>query len=184
MRLAYAVIAVCWLAFYAAWGLLAIWFRRGSGRRYPGVAIGVLVVVVALILGYRVFKRMPVPPSGAGTAAWLAAGATLCVLGVAYAIWARFALGRNWGMPMAVHEDPELVTSGPYRYVRHPIYTGLTAMLAGATLVLPPVAPAAVLVTVYCVVSAIREERDMQRRFPEAYPAYRRRSKMFLPFLI
>lgn len=184
MRFAYAVIAVCWLAFYAAWAMLAIWFRSGGGRRSPALAIGVLIVVVALIFGHRLFSRIPIPSPGARAAAWLIAGSVLCVLGVTCAIWARVTLGRNWGMPMTVHKDPELVTSGPYRYVRHPIYTGLSAMLAGATLVLPPVAPAALLVAIYCVVSAIREERDMERRFPEAYPAYRRRSKMFLPFLI
>ena len=47
------------------------------------------------------------------------------VLGLALAVWARVYLGRNWGMPMSAKADPELVTTGPYRRIRHPIYTGV-----------------------------------------------------------
>jgi protein-S-isoprenylcysteine O-methyltransferase Ste14 len=55
--------------------------------------------------------------------------------GIALAIWARVHLGRNWGMPMTQKAEPELVTSGPYRFVRHPIYSGLLAWLLGTALV-------------------------------------------------
>jgi protein-S-isoprenylcysteine O-methyltransferase Ste14 len=59
-----------------------------------------------------------------------AIGAVLFACGIALAVWARLHLGRNWGMPMTQRAEPELVTSGPYRFVRHPIYSGLlTAML-------------------------------------------------------
>ena len=59
-----------------------------------------------------------------------AVGALLFACGIALAVWARLHLGRNWGMPMTQRAEPELVTSGPYRFVRHPIYTRLlTAML-------------------------------------------------------
>jgi protein-S-isoprenylcysteine O-methyltransferase Ste14 len=105
-------------------------------------------------------------------------------MGLAFATWARVALGRNWGMPMTLHENPQLVTSGPYRYVRHPIYAGLTAMLIGTSLVYPLAAIPCALMIAYSVFSALREERDMEKRFPEAYPGYKNRSKMLVPFLI
>ncbi|HET7131622.1 MAG TPA: isoprenylcysteine carboxylmethyltransferase family protein, partial [Gammaproteobacteria bacterium] len=92
--------------------------------------------------------------------------------------------GRSWGMPMTLHEKPELVTLGPYRYVRHPIYTGMAAMVIGTTLVLPMLVPWCVGMLIYMIVSARREERDMAQRFPDAYPEYRQRSRMFVPFVL
>jgi protein-S-isoprenylcysteine O-methyltransferase Ste14 len=62
-------------------------------------------------------------------------GAVLFACGIALAVWARLHLGRNWGMPMTQRAEPELVTSGPYRFVRHPIYTGLQAAMLGTALV-------------------------------------------------
>ena len=111
-------------------------------------------------------------------------GAALCIIGVAFAVWARVALGRNWGMPMTRHADPELVTSGPYRFVRHPIYTGLSVILIGSALVYPhAVALPCALMVGYSVFSARREERDLEARFPETYPVYKRRSKFLVPFV-
>ncbi len=59
-------------------------------------------------------------------------GAALFLGGLGPAIWARLHLGRNWGMPQTLKSEPELITSGPYRLLRHPIYTGiLTAAFPG-----------------------------------------------------
>jgi Phospholipid methyltransferase len=61
------------------------------------------------------------------------AGVVLCVLGFGLGLCAPWYLGRNWGMPMSCKEQPELVTSGPYAFIRHPIYTGpILAMLGSA----------------------------------------------------
>ena len=78
-----------------------------------------------------------VRPFGDFTDGAATAGVMLCILGLQFAVWARVTLGRSWGMPMTLHANPELVTAGPYRYVRHPIYTGLSAMLIGTSLVYP-----------------------------------------------
>jgi protein-S-isoprenylcysteine O-methyltransferase Ste14 len=94
------------------------------------------------------------------------------------------SLGRSWGMPMALHDSPELVTSGPYRLVRHPIYTALAAMLIGTSLVFPVAALPCAITIVYTVFAARREEHDMEQRFPGAYSEYTRRSKFIVPFLL
>ena len=62
-------------------------------------------------------------------------GAVLFACGIALAVWARLHLGRNWGMPMTQRAEPELVTSGPYRFVRHSIYSGLLTAMLGTALV-------------------------------------------------
>lgn len=100
------------------------------------------------------------------------AGVGFCALGVGLAILARTYLGRNWGMPMSRKENPELVTSGPYALVRHPIYGGMLLAMLGSTLgesvfwVLP-----FILFGIYFIYSATREERLMVRQFPDRYPA-------------
>jgi protein-S-isoprenylcysteine O-methyltransferase Ste14 len=181
-----AIIGLCWLAFFAAWAVLAIAFRTSERSRAAspsGRGLRVVLAVamlVALVLG----NGFALPLFGELGAAANAAGAMLCVAGLAFATWARVVLGRNWGMPMTLHANPKLVTSGPYRYVRHPIYTGLTAMWIGTSLVYPFAAVPCAATVAYCVASALREERDMAERFPAAYAEYKHRSKMLIPFLI
>ena len=124
------------------------------------------------------FSLVHVGPGAGITSVFLAA------TGAGLAIWARSHLGKNWGIPMAVKKKPELVTSGPYKFVRHPIYTGFILGLMGSTLasgafwffsLLPMCA--------YFIFSAFMEEKALAREFPAQYPEYKKRSKMLLPFI-
>jgi protein-S-isoprenylcysteine O-methyltransferase Ste14 len=82
---------------------------------------------------------------------------------------------------MSRRVDPELVTTGPYRMIRHPIYSGVilamigTALAAGVSWLLAAVFGA------YFVYSAVNEERYMAERFPDTYPGYKRSTKMLVP---
>ena len=60
----------------------------------------------------------------------------LFAVGLGFAIWARRALGHNWGTPMSQKYEPELVTSGPYWMVRHPIYSGILVAGLGTAVAL------------------------------------------------
>ena len=80
-----------------------------------------ILVVVFVLVRAGVFHG-----HGVHSDPWRAAvGLALFVLGLAFAVWARVHIGRNWGTPMTQKNEPELVTSGPYRFVRHPIYSGI-----------------------------------------------------------
>lgn len=178
------IIGGCWLAFLAVW-IVAMLTGGGRTQRYaPSAGPVRLLLVVTIALGAVFGRRMTAYSFASFTEGVAASGCALCILGLAFAVWARVALGRNWGMPMTLHASPELVTSGPYRFVRHPIYTGMAAMAVGTALVFPLAALWAVTMIVYVVLSARREERDMERQFPDAYPAYKQRTKMLVPFLI
>ncbi len=117
-------IAIAWIVFWVYWLASAFGVKEGraSRRRIPLNGLSALSVILLL----RVFRGGSLvvhsPVLGA-------IGAVVFASGIALAIWARVQLGRNWGMPMTQKAEPELVTSGPYRFVRHPIYSGL---LAGA----------------------------------------------------
>lgn len=111
-------------------------------------------------------------------------GVVLCGLGIGFAIWARLHIGRNWGMPMSIKENPELITSGPYSVVRHPIYTGVIFALLGTALNNTGIVfVICALFAAYFIYSATREEKLMMQQFPEQYAAYRQRTKMIIPFI-
>ena len=72
------------------------------------------------------------------TLAWV--GVVLCVAGLAFCLWARFTLGRNWSGAVTFKGGHELITRGPYAVVRHPIYTGILVMIVGTVIVFGHVA--------------------------------------------
>lgn len=178
------VILVVWIVFWIYW-LAAATSGVRSGRTRWGRFVGVraaLVLLALLLIRTRAFK-------GGQTITkdpWLqAVGLVVFLSGLALAIWARRYLGRNWGMPMTEKVDPELVTSGPYSRVRHPIYSGIIlAMIGTAIAVSWYWVLAVILLGAYFVYSAVNEERYMAGLFPGTYPAYKRSTKMLVPFVL
>jgi protein-S-isoprenylcysteine O-methyltransferase Ste14 len=173
-------IAVAWIIFWVYWLASAFGAKQGSAgcRRIPLTGLTALSVVLLV----RVFRggslAVHSPVLGA-------IGAVVFACGLALAIWARVHLGRNWGMPMTQKAEPELVTSGPYRFVRHPIYSGLLAGVLGTALVtnLIGLIIAAVLVAYFYYAASV-EEKNLTATFPTAYPEYRLTTKMLLPFVL
>ncbi len=181
MRLYLTFIGACWLVGCAVWLVTARKAKasRPRSRWHPARVVRVAILVAALFIAKHVhpeFFRLT-------TGAVPALGCALCAAGVGFAIWARLSLGDNWGMPMTMREQPELVTRGPYTFVRHPIYTGMTLAMIGSALVVPPYWLLVLAFCVYFAYGARREEQDMLAQFPEQYAAYRQRTKMFVPFL-
>jgi protein-S-isoprenylcysteine O-methyltransferase Ste14 len=122
---------------------------------------------------------------GLDTDLWRAGlGLVLFPVGLGFAIWAWVQIGRNWGAPMTQKDEPELVTSGPYRLVRRPIYSGFLVGGVGTAVALNwQWLTAVVLAGAYFVYSATVEERYLNERFPDGYPVYKRSTKMLVPFV-
>jgi len=111
----------------------------------------------------------------------------LCAAGIAFAIWARHTLGRNWNANPGVKEGHELIVNGPYRFVRHPIYTGMLLALFGSLVV----GDGRIRGLLFFAFIAIGlhfkskiEEGLMMQTFPNSYPEYRRRTKAIIPFIL
>ena len=181
MRPVELVFTVGWAAFWLYWLVAAFSMKRGRVLWSRELRIRVVIVAVAILLvrlgafrGHRV-----------NTDPWLAGiGLVLFALGLGFAIWARVHIGRNWGTPMTQKEEPELVTSGPYCLVRHPIYSGILVAGIGTAVALSWVWLAAVVLGgIYFVYSATVEERYLGERFPDRYPPYKRSTKMLVPFV-
>ena len=156
------VILLSWLMFLVVWALLSLNVKRDV--RSPWLRYWLLRLVAAAFVIFVVTRiatgKAHYTNSGAvfthdlfapsPIIGWLAA--TLTVIGIAFAIWARFYLGRNWSPRPAVKENPELVTTGPYAYVRHPIYAGIflaefSFMLLGGIFGIGVVAIASVIIS-------------------------------------
>jgi protein-S-isoprenylcysteine O-methyltransferase Ste14 len=173
-------IGCAWLVFWIYWLAAASSskesVRSGWRTRLTGVsAVGVFLIAGVLRSGSLAVHSVILA----------AIGALLFACGITLAVWARLHLGRNWGMPMSQRAEPELVTSGPYRFVRHPIYSGLLTAMLGTALVnnLAGLIVVGVLVAYFSYCGTV-EERNLVATFPTAYPEYRSRTKMLIPFVL
>jgi len=180
MQQLHTAIAIAWIIFWFYWLASAFGVKEGraSRRRIPLNGLSALSVILLL----RVFRGGSLvvhsPVLGA-------LGAVVFASGIALAIWARVHLGHNWGMPMTQKAEPELVTSGPYRFVRHPIYSGLLAALLGTALATNLIGLIIVAILGgYFYYSASVEEKNLIATFPTTYPPYRSGTKMLVPFVL
>jgi protein-S-isoprenylcysteine O-methyltransferase Ste14 len=111
-------------------------------------------------------------------------GLTICITGWVFFVWARQNLGRNWSGNVSIQEGQELITSGPYRYLRHPMYSGgLVACIGSAIVVGGLFIFLLVLLTPVFVWRTSAEDTLMEQQFPREYPAYKKRTKALIPFV-
>ena len=175
------VFAIGWATFWIYWLMAAFSAKKGRVPWSRELRIRAVIVVLAILLlrlGAFRHEGLNSDPLRA------ALGLLLFTLGLGFAIWARIHIGRNWGTPMSKKDEPELVTSGPYRLVRHPIYSGILVAGVGTAVALSWLwLIAVVLAGVYFVYSATVEERYLTEQFPDTYPMYRRSTKMLVPFI-
>ena len=103
--------------------------------------------------------------------------------GIAFAIWARYVLGSNWSSQVAIREDHELIQAGPYRWIRHPIYTGIITAAWGTAIVVGQLGAflGVILVTLGFAYKGKQEELNLHATFGESWMAHRQRTGMFLP---
>jgi protein-S-isoprenylcysteine O-methyltransferase Ste14 len=112
-----------------------------------------------------------------------AAAIAITLAGMCFAVWARVHLGRNWSSAPTIKEGHQLIRGGPYRFVRHPIYTGILLALVGTVLANGKVrgALAVVLIWFAWTVKSRMEEEFMMRTFGAEYEEYRRTTGGLIP---
>jgi protein-S-isoprenylcysteine O-methyltransferase Ste14 len=173
-------IAIAWVIFWVGWLVAAIGAKRGKGGKRQIPLRGLSVLAVVLLFRLVRGGSLEVHSLVLGVV-----GVVVFAAGIALAVWARIYLGRNWGMPTTQKDDPELVTTGPYRFVRHPIYTGILLGGLGTALATNLLGVIIVgLLGAYFYYSASVEEKNLTAAFPTTYPAYRASTKMLIPFVL
>jgi protein-S-isoprenylcysteine O-methyltransferase Ste14 len=109
------------------------------------------------------------------------------VAGIAFRQWAIAVLGRFFSMAIKVQKDQTVVDTGPYRYMRHPSYTGLLIIFVGLGLALHSWGAVLVLALIFAIVWGYCihvEERALISQLGEAYLAYSRRTKRLIPYVL
>jgi protein-S-isoprenylcysteine O-methyltransferase Ste14 len=172
-------IYIAWGVFWAYWLVSALGAKKRVGSRRFGPRVPIIVLAIVLT------RIVPVNSLAVHSPALETVGVVLFTAGLGLAVWARIYLGRNWGTPMTQKAEPELVTSGPYRFVRHPIYSGILLAFAGTALATNGYwAIIFAVCLVYFIYSARVEEGIMTSAFPETYAGYRARTRMLIPFVL
>jgi protein-S-isoprenylcysteine O-methyltransferase Ste14 len=183
------IISACWALFAVIWLLAAFATKqtvyKESGLQRLRYILPLLFGWFLLAKGHRLsdpLNHRVIPHLDA--LAWI--GAVLCIAGLIFCVWARFTLGRNWSGVVTLKGGHELITSGPYAFVRHPIYTGLLTMFVATVIVLGHIAGiiAIPIVLVSFWIKLRSEENLMLAKFPDEYAAYSHRVKRLIPFVL
>lgn len=180
------IVDLCWLTLGVYWLIGMAGTKKVAVDENSGLRVLRLAFIAALfvLLGTDWLRIGPlgwrfVPLDSAIT--WV--GVLITGAGVALAIWARWRLGRNWSDKVVLKVDHELIRSGPYRYLRHPIYTGILVALAGTALVIGEWrgVVAVILMGTNYYIKATREEKILAANFGEAFAEHKKRTGFFLP---
>jgi protein-S-isoprenylcysteine O-methyltransferase Ste14 len=180
--------SIAWIVFIAYWivsaqKLKSIKQREPRGERL----IQIVLMASAYILmfkdqigrGWLATRFVPASPTIGKH------GVAITVVGIALAIWARWHLGENWSATVTLKEGHELISSGPYCYIRHPIYTGMLLAFVGTALALGEyralISLCIVMFAFY--IKAKKEELFLSQEFGEKFREHSRRTGMFLPRL-
>ncbi len=188
------ILNVAWIALLVFWLVSARLTKRRAKSASWAKAQNVLIRLGLAILFIAIFKtaglrhevmRLNLMRTFLDAPVLRLFDFAVAILGMLFATWARITIGRNWGVPMSLRENHELVTRGPYAWVRHPIYTGLFLALLGTTLfyMAPLSILLSLLISIYYFYAARREESTMLKQFPQQYPEYQKETKMFFPLL-
>lgn len=177
-----------WYAFFVVWAIGALKVKQTKMMEPDAARLftGILMVAAYLLLfshyfAFGVLARRMFP--GTSSVEWV--GVVLTYAGATIAIWARLILGQNWSARVTLKVGHELIHSGPYRYVRHPIYTGMLLAMAGTAIVVGEwkgAAAVALSIVTFCL-KAQREEQFMVTEFGERYQEYRSQTGFLVPGL-
>jgi protein-S-isoprenylcysteine O-methyltransferase Ste14 len=184
-----AFFPVVWILFFLYWQIKAV-NTKTTVRLEPAASriLRVFIMLIAIVLLST--TRIPLPwlylqlwPTGLWPF-WL--GAAIIIAGLLFAVWAREHLGRNWSRSVTIKQDHELITTGPYAMVRHPIYTGVLTGLLGTAIALGEVRGfvAFVLFFIAFGIKLRMEEQWMRSQFGETYATYAHRTAALVPYLL
>jgi protein-S-isoprenylcysteine O-methyltransferase Ste14 len=156
--------------------------RQASGSRAAQICFGVFAGL--LIWGPAHLRLLSGPAVIPDSEAAHLAAFLLTLGGLAFALWSRFIIGRNWSAVVTIKQDHELIRSGPYAIVRHPIYCGFLTAVIGAAIergTIEAFAGAAILAIIFRFKSEL-EEKFMIEHFGDAYRKYRMEVGAIIPF--
>ena len=185
------IILICWLIFLSYWILNwnLVKPTKETSWRAPGFRWTFLWMVIVIILVSHFLPKKNIPHFNiivsASSSFPQIAGLVLTIIGLFIAIIARKMLADNWSSNVELKKDHTLITTGIYKYVRHPIYTGIIFMGIGTIAVVQSIITVFfyVIVTVFLIYKFKKEEQLLLKHFPKEYPEYMKKTKALIPFI-
>src|SRR5580704_19103360 len=180
-------LATIWTVFWVLWILPAVFGKRTVRRQRASSRILQLVLLLSAYVlvvdsgrDWGLLNLRVVPAGSTATAV----GYGLLLAGMLFAGWARLFLGGNWSSNVTLKQDHTLVRSGPYRIVRHPIYTGLLVAMLGTAIAVGELRCflGVALAAVAWKMKSITEEALMVQQFGDQYTRYRMEVKALVPY--
>ncbi|MGZ9224880.1 MAG: methyltransferase family protein [Anaerolineales bacterium] len=162
--------------------------KGGNWPMWSQIAILFLGLLLCVPLFYYGWVPLLTPPSSMAQILSVL-GLTIYIVGMSFMLWARRTLGKNWGLSTSLQaklrDDHELVRSGPYAFVRHPMYFGAWAFMFGLLLLYPKWVMLVFTVSMLASLSmrARREEIALAERFGDVWVKYKKRTKFIIPFI-
>ncbi len=179
---------VVWLVFLAYWQIKSVNTKSTQRLEPPGSRI---LRVVIFLIAIALLSIPGIPLSwlyvhlwpGGFWPFWL--GAAVFIAGLLFAVWAREHLGSNWSRSVTIKQDHELITTGPYAVVRHPIYTGILTGFLGTAIATSQVRGCIVFILILFVfwLKLRLEEQWMLSPFGETYATYAHNTAALVPYL-
>jgi protein-S-isoprenylcysteine O-methyltransferase Ste14 len=181
------LIDISWLLFAAYWLASALGSKKASRRESLTERLGhIIFMAVGSVLLYdsappylNWLNHRFIPDER--WIDWL--GAWLTLAGVLFAIWARTSIGREWSAEIQIKQGHQLIRTGPYARIRHPIYTGILLAVAGTALAIGEYR-ALFALAILCIAfarKAKKEESFLAAQFGPAFEEHRRSTGFFLP---
>jgi len=183
-----AFFPVLWIVFFLYWQIKAI-DTKTTQRLEPAVSrilrVFIFLIAIVILSINRIPARwlyFPLWPQGLWPF-W--GGVAVTVAGLLFAVWAREHLGRNWSRSVTIKQGHELITTGPYAVVRHPIYTGILTGFLGMAIAISQVRGflAFALIFLALWLKLRMEEQFMRSQFGETYANYARQTAALVPYL-
>jgi protein-S-isoprenylcysteine O-methyltransferase Ste14 len=178
-------ILACWVLLVLYWNLSAHSVKTAAEAQDFAARLARIPVWLGFVLFVAAWVHPFGPVAIRRTALSNSIGVAICALGLFMAIWSRKALGAEWSRDVELKQGHKLVERGPYRFMRHPIYTGHLLMGLGTAiasgLVVAFVGLASFVAGFWIKLN--QEERLLLRGFPDEYPAYKARVKALIPYM-
>ncbi|MGC2420427.1 MAG: isoprenylcysteine carboxylmethyltransferase family protein [Candidatus Acidiferrales bacterium] len=180
------IVAGLWIFFWLYWLAASLSVNKMRKREPMGQRLGFLLILAAgCFILIHAGERFGIPNGRfvppLPWIKWL--GIALTAAGIAFAIWARNHIGKYWSASVSLREGHELIRSGPYAHIRHPIYTGILLGIAGTVLWAGTYGALAVLAinVIGLGFKAKKEEALLAGEFGPAFDEHRRHTGFFLP---
>ena len=179
------LILACWVSLGVYWNISARGIKSAAEEQGFAARLARMPVWLGFVLFLAAWVYPVGPVSIQHTVFSDSAGVAICAVGLFVAIWSRKVLGADWSQDVELKKGHQLVEHGPYRYMRHPIYTGHLLMGLGTAIASGLLVAFAGLVSflVGFWIKLSQEERLLLRGFPDEYLAYKTRVKTLIPYV-